>query len=317
MSREIIQLTGQNGRLDKVVSELLPKHSRTTIQKLIKQEHILVDGQKQKANYKLEGNECLEIQLSSLSSVNESFPEIIEPEEMPLDIIYEDEYVLVINKPQGLVVHPSKGHLNHTLVNGLLFYLNQSLSSNGESYRPGLVHRIDKDTSGLLVIAKDNYTHQKLSEQLIDHTMNRTYLALVHGYVKEEKGTIRVPLKRDSTNRLRWRGDVTGKDALTHFTVIERYPHVPATLLSLQLETGRTHQIRVHMEYIQHPIIGDSVYREGVASFKNQLTALDDGQYLHAQKLTFIHPMTKEKMTFEAPVPERMQKLIQTLKQDE
>ena len=243
MTAEEFQLKGQSGRLDKILTDLMPGESRSTIQKIIKDGLVKVDGHHQKANFKLKGDECLLVERRSLIVEEDTLPE---PEAMDLNIVYEDEDILVINKPAGLVVHPSKGHLQGTLVNGLLHYLNGNLSCGSDLYRPGIVHRIDKDTSGLLVVAKHNAAHQALADQLVNHDMRRSYRALVHGHVKAPQGTIEAPLQRDPANRLRWTVAKDGKYALTRFQVLESYEN--ATLLDLELETGRTHQIRVHLQ---------------------------------------------------------------------
>lgn len=302
------QLAHQSGRLDKVLVELTHE-SRATVQKWIKQEQVFVNHQVQKANFKLTGNELITIQLET--PVEEDL--MIEPENIPLDIVYEDSDVLVINKPVGMVVHPAKGHTSGTLVNALLHYLGERVSDGTQVYRPGIVHRIDKDTSGLLVVAKNNQAHQALSKQLVDHSMGRTYIALVNGVVKAPRGTIEVPLQRDSQHRLRWTVHKEGKYALTTFEVLQTFKN--ATLLALELRTGRTHQIRVHLEYIGHPIVGDPVYRRGVNQMKGTLAKLNEGQYLHAQSLHFVHPTTQEQMLFTTELPLRFVEVMQTLEE--
>lgn len=306
--RKTIQLDGQTGRLDKVLSELIPTESRSAIQKLIKQEKVMVNEKIEKSNYQLIGTEIITIIFED--EVSEEVIQL-QPEKIVLDIVFEDEDLIVINKPAGMVVHPSKGHHSGTLVNALLYYLGNNLSFPTDSVRPGLVHRIDKDTSGLVVVAKNNITHQLLSEQLADRSMGRTYIALVHGSIKESEGKIEVPLKRDSNNRLRWTADINGKYALTYFKVIERYQD--STLVELSLATGRTHQIRVHMEYIGHPIVADPIYRTGVGQMKGALTRITNGQLLHAKELHFKHPITNQPMSFQAPLPIRFEELLRTL----
>lgn len=303
---QTIVLNGQKGRLDKILTELMPGESRSVIQKMIKDQLITVNQAASKANFKLTGTETIEI-----TQAAEEEPLDIEAEEMDLEIVYEDADVLVLNKAAGIVVHPSKGHATGTLVNGLLHYLGQDLSDGTGTARPGIVHRIDKDTSGLLVVAKNNKAHQHLSEQLEERSMKRQYVALVHGKVEARTGTIEIPLKRDAGNRLRWKADIDGKHALTTFEVVETYED--ATLLELALQTGRTHQIRVHMEHIGHPIIGDPVYRKGVPQIKNPLAKLKDGQLLHAQTIAFNHPTTGERLSFTSDIPERFSSVIQSL----
>lgn len=301
----IIKLDGQNGRLDKVLTSQFPKESRSTIQKLIKDQLVKVDDKFEKANYKLEGTETIHI------TFQEEEPLELIAEKMALDIVYEDEDLLVINKSAGMVVHPSKGHPSGTLVNGLLHYLGNNLSDTNEVIRPGIVHRIDKDTSGLLVVAKNNYAHQKLSEQLIDHTMGREYVALVLGTIEPNDATIEIPIRRDPNSRMRWHADKEGKYALTTFEVHSRFKD--STLLQLELKTGRTHQIRVHMEYIGHPIVGDPIYRQGMNNFKTSLAKLKEGQLLHAKSIHFYHPRSNELVEFTSELPEYFNEVLDTL----
>ena len=308
MTAEEFQLKGQAGRLDKILTDLMPGESRSTIQKIIKDGLVKVDGHHQKANFKLKGDECLLVERRSLIVEEDTLPEA---EAMDLNIVYEDDDILVIDKPAGLVVHPSKGHLQGTLVNGLLHYLNGNLSCGSDLYRPGIVHRIDKDTSGLLVVAKHNAAHQALADQLVNHDMRRSYMALVHGHVKAPQGTIEAPLQRDPANRLRWTVAKDGKYALTRFQVLESYEN--ATLLDLELETGRTHQIRVHLEFIGHPLVGDPVYRKGLDHVKGSLVHDMSGQLLHAYALKLQHPRTGEWLEFKAPLPGHFEQVLSQL----
>lgn len=308
MTAEEFQLKGQSGRLDKILTDLMPGESRSTIQKIIKDGLVKVDGHHQKANFKLKGDECLLVERRSFIVKEDTLPEA---EAMDLNIVYEDDDILVINKPAGLVVHPSKGHLQGTLVNGLLHYLNGNLSCSSDLYRPGIVHRIDKDTSGLLVVAKHNAAHQALADQLVNHDMRRSYMALVHGHVKAPQGTIEAPLQRDPANRLRWTVAKDGKYALTRFQVLESYEN--ATLLDLELETGRTHQIRVHLEFIGHPLVGDPVYRKGLDHVKGSLVHDMSGQLLHAYALKLQHPRTGEWLEFKAPLPGHFEQVLSQL----
>lgn len=308
MTAEEFQLKGQAGRLDKILTDLMPGESRSTIQKIIKDGLVKVDGHHQKANFKLKGDECLLVERRSFIVEEDTLPEA---EAMDLNIVYEDDDILVINKPAGLVVHPSKGHLQGTLVNGLLHYLNGNLSCGSDLYRPGIVHRIDKDTSGLLVVAKHNAAHQALADQLVNHDMRRSYMALVHGHVKAPQGTIEAPLQRDPANRLRWTVAKDGKYALTRFQVLESYEN--ATLLDLELETGRTHQIRVHLEFIGHPLVGDPVYRKGLDHVKGSLVHDMSGQLLHAYALKLQHPRTGEWLEFKAPLPGHFEQVLSQL----
>lgn len=308
MTAEEFQLKGQAGRLDKILTDLMPGESRSTIQKIIKDGLVKVDGHHQKANFKLKGDECLLVERRSFIVKEDTLPEA---EAMDFNIVYEDDDILVINKPAGLVVHPSKGHLQGTLVNGLLHYLNGNLSCGSDLYRPGIVHRIDKDTSGLLVVAKHNAAHQALADQLVNHDMRRSYMALVHGHVKAPQGTIEAPLQRDPANRLRWTVAKDGKYALTRFQVLESYEN--ATLLDLELETGRTHQIRVHLEFIGHPLVGDPVYRKGLDHVKGSLVHDMSGQLLHAYALKLQHPRTGEWLEFKAPLPGHFEQVLSQL----
>lgn len=303
---QTFNLNGQSGRLDKVLTELMPDESRSVIQRMLKDELITVNEKFVKANFKLNGTETIQV-----AHVAEEEPLHIEAEAMDLDIVYEDDDVLIVNKEAGIVVHPSKGHATGTLVNGLIYHLGQNLSQGTTSARPGIVHRIDKDTSGLLVVAKNNAAHQHLSEQLEKHTMQRDYLALAHGKVEAQQATIEIPLKRDPGNRLRWRADKDGKHAITTFEIVEMFED--ATLLKLALQTGRTHQIRVHLEHIGHPIVGDPVYRKGIPQMRGPLTKITDGQLLHAQTIGFEHPRTGEWMSFTSELPERIVSVIRTL----
>ncbi|MGO4941601.1 RluA family pseudouridine synthase [Ruoffia tabacinasalis] len=302
------ELQGEVGRLDKVLVDLLSEetYSRSTIQKLLKNQHITVDGVHQKANYKLNGSEVINVEIPEEEQMD------ILPEDIPLDIVYEDDDVLVINKPIDMVVHPSKGHPSGTLVNALVYYLDDNLSNNEDTVRPGIVHRIDRDTSGLIVVAKNNHAHQKLSEQLEDHSMGRTYVALVNEVIETPTGIIEAPINRDPSNRIKYTTNHAGRYALTHFEVLETFAH--NTLVKVELKTGRTHQIRVHLEFIGHPIVGDPLYRQGVGQMKGQLARLDDGQFLHAQSLHFVHPTSGEAMNFETDLPERFEEVLRTLR---
>lgn len=287
-------------RLDKSLSLIMEDISRSKIQALIDEGKIFVNGKKEKASYKLELND--EISIVEEEKEEQHF----EAENIPLDVVYEDEYLLVINKPRGLVTHPGAGNPNHTLVNALKYHSDSLSSINGE-YRLGIVHRLDKDTGGLLVVAKDDKTHLFLQEQLKDHTLGRTYMALVKGIIKEEDGTIIAPIGRDKLNRLKMAVDLkNGKDATTNFKVIERFSDT--TLVECSLLTGRTHQIRVHMEYISHPIIGDPLYGKGNRS------DYKDGQLLFAYKISFIHPKNNKRMEFEVPLPDYFKEYIDSLK---
>ena len=273
--------------------------TRAKIQNLIKSGNILVNGKSVKNSYKVQENDVIDITI-----IEESMD--IEGEDIPLNIVYEDDDILVINKESGMVVHPSIGNTKGTLVNALINYSKLS-SINGE-FRPGIVHRIDKDTSGLLIVAKNDKAHLFLEEELKSHNIKRTYIALVHGIIKHDTGEIDAPIGRDKNDRKKMTvTSENSKKAITHFKVLERYKNT--TLLELNLETGRTHQIRVHMKYIGYPIVNDPVYSRD----KN----IDNfGQMLHAKSISFIHPTTKEKMTFNADVPEEFNKILKIYKEE-
>lgn len=293
---EKFQIENQQGRLDKVVSELAKDYSRSQIKHFIEQGNITVNGTLQKPKYKVQAGDLIELKPPKPQKLE------LEPENIPLDIVYEDEDVIVVNKPQGMVVHPAPGHENHTLVNALLYH--SPLSTINGTFRPGIVHRIDKDTSGLLMIAKNDQAHRSLAKQLKNKTNKREYIALVYGVIKEDRGTIDAPLGRNPNERKKQAVVANGRNAVTHFEVLKRYANF--TLIKCILETGRTHQIRVHMKYIGHPLVGDSLYgpRKVIGN---------TGQFLHAAILGFKHPRTGEEMVFEAKLPENFQKMLRKL----
>lgn len=289
----------ETGRVDKVLNDRLKDYSRNQIQQWIKEQHVFIDGQAIKANYKVSAGDVIIIQLPE--------PEELEliPEDLALEIVYEDQDVAVVNKPQGMVVHPSAGHPTGTLVNGLLHQI-KDLSTINDVIRPGIVHRIDKDTSGLLMIAKNDQAHESLAKQLKDKSSLRKYVALVHGEIPHDKGRIEAPIGRSKVNRKMQDVIEDGKPAVTHFEVLERFDNF--TLIELQLETGRTHQIRVHMKYIGYPVAGDPLYGP-------KKTLKGNGQFLHAKLLGFVHPTTGENMVFEAPLPKIFQETLQQLRE--
>lgn len=275
-------------RLDKVLCELIPDFSRSHLQRAIANGDILVNECEVKANTKVKSGDWINVNIPEAEELN------VEAEAMDLDILYEDHDLLVVNKPKGLVVHPGAGNPKHTLVNGLMYHCTDLSGING-ILRPGIVHRIDKDTSGCLVVAKNDHTHQGLSEQLQNHSLRRTYIALVHGVITHNAGKIEAPIGRDPKDRQKMAvTPINAKEALTHFKVLERFKD--KTLVECVLETGRTHQIRVHFAYIGHPLVGDDKY-------VRQLTLETQGQMLHAQKIEFIHPSTHQLMSFEASAP--------------
>ncbi|MCL8495648.1 RluA family pseudouridine synthase [Apilactobacillus sp. F1] len=291
-------VTKGNVRLDKSLTDNVEDLSRSRAKSLIEDGLVLVDGQKKKAKYDVKDGDVIQVTIPEPETMN------VEPENIDIDIVYEDDDVIVVNKPQGMVVHPSPGHPDHTLVNALLYH--SPLSTINGTYRPGIVHRIDKDTSGLLMVAKNNYAHESLSKQLKDKSNIREYIALVHGNIKENSGVINAPIGRSKKDRKKQAIVDDGKNAVTHFKVLERFGG-EYTLVSCILETGRTHQIRVHMKYIGHPLAGDPLYGP-----KNTLKG--NGQFLHAKKLGFVHPKTNEQMIFEAPLPEIFEQTITKLR---
>lgn len=287
-------------RLDKVLAILLTSTSRSKIQEYIDGGFILVNSKQEKASLKLKEGD--EISIADFPSEQYS----LDAEDIDLDIVYEDDDVMVINKPKGLVVHPGAGNTNHTLANALKYH-SDSLSSLGGEFRPGIVHRIDKDTGGLLIVAKNDEAHAFLSKQLSDHTLGRSYYALVLGVIAENEGKIIAPIGRDKQYRQKMAVDLrNGKYAETYFRVKERFAN--ATLVECELKTGRTHQIRVHMTYINHPIIGDEVYGKGNRKI------YDDGQLLFAHKIHFIHPKTKKEMEFSVPLPKYFLDVLESLR---
>jgi 23S rRNA pseudouridine1911/1915/1917 synthase len=286
-------------RLDKAMVVTLPEFTRSHLARRIEQGFILVNDTIVKPSLRLSPGDIIDIE----TFTQEVGPLI--PENIPLDIVYEDEDIIVINKKQGMVVHPSNGHQVGTLVHALLYHCKDLSGINGE-IRPGIVHRIDKDTSGLIVVAKSDTAHVALAEQLVDHSLARTYLALVNGVVRENKGKVIAPIGRNLDDRLAMDVIKDGKDATTLFTVLERFED--HSLLSCQLHTGRTHQIRVHMKYIHHPIESDPVYN------KQKHRLHDHGQLLHAKGLVLVHPRTKQVMEFDAPLPDYFEEILMKLR---
>lgn len=291
----------KDSRLDVFLSKQLENKSRSFIQNLIEAEKVLVNSKVKKSNYKLKEGDIVEIEIPEPVFLD------IKAEAIPLDILYEDSDVIVVNKPQGMVVHPASGVYEGTLVNALLYHCKDLSGINGVT-RPGIVHRIDKDTSGVIVVAKNDAAHNKLSEQFKEHSMKRVYVALVEGIVKQEEGTVDAPLARHPIDRIKIAVVRDGRRAVTHYKVIERYKVY--TLIECRLETGRTHQIRVHMSHIGHPLVGDPVY-----GYKKQRFNLE-GQMLHAKILGFIHPRTNEYMEFESDLPEHFKKVLNILKNE-
>ena len=285
------------GRIDKVLAHQFNQFSRSHLQKWIEYINVRDNGQPVKPKYKLAVGDQVVIEPEAPQKVD------LTPEKIPLDIVYEDDDVIVVNKPQGMVVHPAPGHPNHTLVNALLYH--SPLSTINGEFRPGIVHRIDKDTSGLLMVAKNDLAHRSLAAQLKAKTNQREYVALVHGVIKQDAGTINAPIGRSKKDRKKQAVVSDGRHAVTHFKVLHRFRHY--TLVSCRLETGRTHQIRVHMKSIGHPLAGDPLYGP-------RKTLPGRGQYLHARLLGFKHPRTGKELVFTAPLPEYFQQMLDKLK---
>ena len=299
MYKYIVKNEDKGKRLDRYVTEQNAEITRTAVQRLIDEKNILVNGKEQKVSYKVNENDVVEVEIPEPKKIE------IKAEDIPIEVIYEDSDIIVVNKPKGMVVHPGNGNVDGTLVNAIMAKCEGSLSGIGGEIRPGIVHRIDKDTSGLLIVAKNDKAHVNLSEQIKEHKVKKTYIALVRGVVKENEATIDMPIGRSKTDRKKMAVCKDGKNAVTHIKVLKRWEHY--TLLQVNIETGRTHQIRVHLSYIGYPIIGDYTYSNG----KNEFGVV--GQCLHAQKLEFKHPITNKIMELEAPLPEYFQEIIQKL----
>lgn len=296
-----IALDQEGERLDKYLSIIYPDISRSFFQKLIKEQGIFVNEKVEKASYRLSIEDIVTVH----------FPDAVEtaivPENIPLDILYEDDDLLIVNKPKGMVVHPSAGHYTGTLVNAIMYHCKDSLSGINGEIRPGIVHRIDMDTTGSLIVCKNDMSHVNIAEQIKVHSVNRIYEGIVFGNVKEEEGTIDAPIGRHPVERKKMSiNEKNGKPAITHYKVLKRFGNY--TYMQFKLETGRTHQIRVHMSSIGHPLIGDSLYASGKTPFKNL-----QGQTLHAKTIGFIHPTTEKYIEFEAPLPEYFENLLYLL----
>ena len=299
MEKYIVKSNEQGKRLDTYISSQNEKITRTSAQRLIEQGNILVNGKKQKVAYKIAENDTITVQQEEPKQIE------LKAQKIPIEIIYEDEDIIVVNKPKGMVVHPANGNPDGTLVNAIMNICKDSLSGIGGEIRPGIVHRLDKDTSGLLIVAKNDMAHVKMSEQIKNHEVKKTYIALVRGVIKENEATIDMPIGRSRTDRKKMAVVKDGKNAVTHIKVLKRYDKY--TLLEINIETGRTHQIRVHLSHIGYPIIGDYIYSNG----KNEFGV--EGQCLHAKSLEFKHPITKKEMKLEAPLPEYFQDIIKKL----
>ncbi|TJX16157.1 RluA family pseudouridine synthase [Tissierella creatinini] len=290
----------ENERLDSYLSNQLDEISRTYLQRIIKEKRVLVNGLLKKASYNVKEGDIIQVDLPEPKKLD------LIAEDIPLDIIYEDGDVVVVNKPQNLVVHPAPGNYSGTLVNALLYNID-SLSTINGIIRPGIVHRLDKDTSGLLIVAKNDFAHKELSNQLKNRNIHREYIALVNGVLQKDEGTINLPIGRDPNDRKKMTVIGTNsKEAITNYWVLERFPKY--TLVKVNLETGRTHQIRVHFSHMKHPIIGDTVYSNG----KNEFGL--NKQLLHARKIGFIHPRSAEYMEFECEIPEQFNSILNILR---
>ena len=287
-------------RLDKYLSILYPEQSRSFFQKLIKDGHVLVNDTPEKANYRLRVEDLISV------TIPDAVETPILPENIPLDILYEDDDLLVVNKPKGMVVHPSAGHYTGTLVNAIMYHCKDSLSGINGEIRPGIVHRIDMDTTGSLIVCKNDESHIFIAEQIKEHSVTRKYRGIVYGGVSDDEGTIDAPIGRHPTDRKKMAIVPNGNPAVTHYRVLQRFERY--TYMEFQLETGRTHQIRVHMASIGHPLLGDAVYSSGKSPYHLQ------GQTLHAMTIGFIHPATREYLEITAPLPDYFEKILRDLR---
>lgn len=300
MEEITVEIQDKGKRLDAFIALKNENLSRTAVQRLIESEEILVNGKKQKISYKVSENDKVTINIPEAKEID------LKPQDIPVEIVYEDSDIIVVNKPKGLVVHPAIGNPDGTLVNAIMNICKESLSGIGGEIRPGIVHRLDKDTSGLLIIAKNDDAHIHLSNQIKNREIKKIYIALVRGIIPENEATINMPIGRSQKDRKKMAVTKNGKEAVTHFKVLERFEKY--TLLEIKIDTGRTHQIRVHMSEIGYPVVGDLVYSNG----KNDFGV--EGQMLHAKSLDFVHPRTKDKMHLEAKLPEYFENVILELK---
>ena len=303
MNRYIVKKEDMNKRIDKLISEVYKDISRVMIQKLIIEENLKVNDNKVKASYKVNVGDIIEFNIDELEELD------IKAQDIPLDVIYEDNDIIVINKKKGMVVHPGNGRTEDTLVNALMGRCKDSLSGIGGKIRPGIVHRLDKDTSGIIIVAKNDKSHINLSEQIKNRKVNKYYIALVRGNVIENNATISMPVARSTKDRKKMAVNEKGKEAITHFKVLKRYNGY--TLLEIKIDTGRTHQIRVHLSEIGYPVVGDEVYSNGKNKFGVK------GQCLHAKRIEFIHPVTNKKMVLEAELPVYFKNILKELDEEE
>ena len=295
---ELIVKEGNNSRIDIYLAKQ-KEVSRETIKRWIEEKNVLVNGKATKPSYKVQENDIILVKPEEIKEIS------LEAQDIPIEVLYEDDDILVVNKPKGMVVHPANGNPDGTLVNAVMAMCKDSLSGIGGEIRPGIVHRLDKDTSGAIIIAKNDKAHMILSDMLKNHEIEKTYIALVRGIVKENEATINMPIARSTTDRKKMAVAREGKNAVTHFKVLKRFNKHNATLLEVKIETGRTHQIRVHLSQIGYPIIGDEVYSNG----KNEWGI--HGQCLHAKSLRFKHPISGEEMYIEAEIPDYLRKIIE------
>ena len=303
MKEYIVSQEEKGKRLDTYIPSVDTDITRTSAQRLIEDGNILVNGKNAKVSYKIQENDKISVEIPEPKQIE------LKAQNIPIEIIYEDSDIIVVNKPKGMVVHPANGNPDGTLVNAIMAICKDSLSGIGGEIRPGIVHRIDKDTSGLLIVAKNDNAHVKMSEQIKNHEVEKTYIALVRGNVKENQGIINMPIGRSTSDRKKMAVNKNGKNAITHIKVLKRFDKY--TLLKVNIETGRTHQIRVHLSHIGYPIVGDYTYSNG----KNEFDVI--GQCLHAQKLEFKHPITQKDMCLEAELPQYFKDILDKLKDRE
>ena len=303
MKEYIVSQEEKGKRLDTYIPSVDTDITRTYAQRLIEDGNILVNGKNAKVSYKIQENDKISVEIPKPKQIE------LKAQNIPIEIIYEDSDIIVVNKPKGMVVHPANGNPDGTLVNAIMAICKDSLSGIGGEIRPGIVHRIDKDTSGLLIVAKNDNAHVKMSEQIKNHEVKKTYIALVRGVFKENEATIDMPIGRSPSDRKKMAVNKNGKNAITHIKVLKRFDKY--TLLKVNIETGRTHQIRVHLSHIGYPIVGDYTYSNG----KNEFDVI--GQCLHAQKLEFKHPITQKDMCLEAELPQYFKDILDKLKDRE
>ena len=303
MKEYIVSQEEKGKRLDTYIPSVDTDITRTSAQRLIEDGNILVNGKNAKVSYKIQENDKISVEIPEPKQIE------LKAQNIPIEIIYEDSDIIVVNKPKGMVVHPANGNPDGTLVNAIMAICKDSLSGIGGEIRPGIVHRIDKDTSGLLIVAKNDNAHVKMSEQIKNHEVKKTYIALVRGVFKENEATIDTPIGRSTSDRKKMAVNKNGKNAITHIKVLKRFDKY--TLLQVNIETGRTHQIRVHLSHIGYPIVGDYTYSNG----KNEFDVI--GQCLHAQKLEFKHPITQKDMCLEAELPQYFKDILDKLKDRE